>query len=127
MRNSRETNPEAIQNLIGRGEYVVKELEALYALRKYRAMKKRYYDIEKWFIIRETKQKWNSVQQNLTYFNKISLWIFLSTNWKIYVYALFDFVKIYFEIKNSEKATCMVFFPIFWNLKKKAEQARKEL
>lgn len=28
------------------GEYVVKEIETLYALKKYRAMKKRYYD---WF------------------------------------------------------------------------------
>lgn len=26
------------------GEFVVKELEALYSLRKYRAMKRRYYD-----------------------------------------------------------------------------------
>lgn len=26
------------------GEYVVKEIEALFALKKYRAMKKRYYD-----------------------------------------------------------------------------------
>lgn len=33
--------------MIGLGEYIVKELEALYSLRKYRAMKKRYYD-DKW-------------------------------------------------------------------------------
>lgn len=26
------------------GDYVVKEIETLYALKKYRAMKKRYYD-----------------------------------------------------------------------------------
>lgn len=26
------------------GEYVVKEIEALYALKKYRALKRRYYD-----------------------------------------------------------------------------------
>lgn len=30
--------------MIAMGEYVVKEIEALYSLRKYRAMKKRYYD-----------------------------------------------------------------------------------
>uniref|UniRef100_A0AAR2JR13 LYR motif containing 5b n=1 Tax=Pygocentrus nattereri TaxID=42514 RepID=A0AAR2JR13_PYGNA len=37
-------DPEEIRQLLSRGEYVVKELEALYYLRKYRAMKKRYYD-----------------------------------------------------------------------------------
>ncbi|KAL6480517.1 hypothetical protein MHYP_G00115500 [Metynnis hypsauchen] len=39
-------DPEEIRQLLSRGEYVVKELEALYYLRKYRAMKKRYYDAE---------------------------------------------------------------------------------
>lgn len=44
MRNSAERDAGKIEQLIGRGEFVVKELEALYALRKYRAMKRRYYD-----------------------------------------------------------------------------------
>lgn len=32
--------------MIEQGNFVVKELEALYSLRKYRAMKKRYYKDE---------------------------------------------------------------------------------
>lgn len=43
MKNKDVKDPEQIELLIMRGEYVVKELEALYKLRKYRAMKKRYY------------------------------------------------------------------------------------
>ncbi|XP_072520085.1 LYR motif-containing protein 5B [Salminus brasiliensis] len=39
-------DPEEIRKLLSRGEYVVKELEALYYLRKYRAMKQRYYENE---------------------------------------------------------------------------------
>lgn len=35
-----------IENLIKRGEFVIKELEALYMLRKYRHLKKNYYDLE---------------------------------------------------------------------------------
>uniref|UniRef100_W5LPG0 LYR motif containing 5a n=1 Tax=Astyanax mexicanus TaxID=7994 RepID=W5LPG0_ASTMX len=46
MKNKDETDPEKIQKLIARGDFVIKELEALYFLRKYRAMKKRYYDPE---------------------------------------------------------------------------------
>lgn len=44
MANSKETDPKKITVMIAKGRYVVKELEALYSLRKYRAMKKRYYD-----------------------------------------------------------------------------------
>lgn len=44
MRNSTETDTSKIEMMIKRAEFVVKELEALYTLRKYRAMKKRYYD-----------------------------------------------------------------------------------
>jgi len=39
-----ETDETVIKSLIEKGEYVVKEIEALYALRKYRAMKQRYYE-----------------------------------------------------------------------------------
>lgn len=42
LRNSKETDPKQIEAMIERGKFVIKELEALYALRKYRAMKKRY-------------------------------------------------------------------------------------
>lgn len=45
-KNKDVTDPEKIQKLIERGEFVIKELEALYFLRKYRAMKKRYYEPE---------------------------------------------------------------------------------
>lgn len=47
MKNKDETDPEKIKKLVARGDFVIKELEALYFLRKYRAMKKRYYDPEK--------------------------------------------------------------------------------
>ncbi|KAG2460349.1 ETFR1 factor, partial [Polypterus senegalus] len=43
LKNKDVTDPEKIKELIARGEYVIKELEALYYLRKYRAMKQRYY------------------------------------------------------------------------------------
>lgn len=43
MKNKDVTSAEEIEKLIGRGEYVVKEIEALYRLKKYRAMKRNYY------------------------------------------------------------------------------------
>jgi hypothetical protein len=43
LKNRHETDASTITALIGRGKYVVKELEAMYKLRKYRAMKRRYY------------------------------------------------------------------------------------
>lgn len=43
-KNKSVQNPEEIKKLIARGEYVTRELEALYSLRKYRALKKRYYE-----------------------------------------------------------------------------------
>ncbi|GAA6228189.1 LYR motif-containing protein 5A [Lates calcarifer] len=46
MKNKDETDPEKIKKLVARGEFVIKELEALYFLRKYRTMKKRYYEPE---------------------------------------------------------------------------------
>uniref|UniRef100_A0A914I8J8 Complex 1 LYR protein domain-containing protein n=1 Tax=Globodera rostochiensis TaxID=31243 RepID=A0A914I8J8_GLORO len=42
-RNAHVHDEAKVRELIKRGEYVVKELEALYLLRKYRAMKSRYY------------------------------------------------------------------------------------
>ncbi|XP_069618927.1 electron transfer flavoprotein regulatory factor 1 [Ranitomeya imitator] len=44
MKNKDVSDPEKIRELISRGEFVIKELEALYFLRKYRAMKQRYYE-----------------------------------------------------------------------------------
>lgn len=46
MKNKDVTDPEQIQKLISHGEYVVKEIEALYYLKKYRTLKRRYYDSE---------------------------------------------------------------------------------
>jgi len=40
------TDPAAIDKAIAHGEYIVKELEALYFLRKYREMRRRYYGPE---------------------------------------------------------------------------------
>ena len=44
--------------MIARGEFVVKELEALYKLRKYRALKQKYYADETYeeTIIKNIKQ-----------------------------------------------------------------------
>lgn len=47
MKNKDVTDPEKIKKLLARGDFVIKEIEALYFLRKYRAMKKRYYDTDK--------------------------------------------------------------------------------
>ncbi|XP_069028861.1 LYR motif-containing protein 5B [Embiotoca jacksoni] len=43
-KNRSVEDPQQIRALITRGEFVARELEALYYLRKYRAMKKRYYE-----------------------------------------------------------------------------------
>jgi len=42
-RNAHLQDSGEIDKAIARGEFVVKEIEALYMLRKYRAMKNRYY------------------------------------------------------------------------------------
>ncbi|MPC32294.1 LYR motif-containing protein 5 [Portunus trituberculatus] len=46
LKNRNETDPRRITEMIARGEYVIKEIEALYMLRKYRTLKRRYYDTE---------------------------------------------------------------------------------
>lgn len=43
MKNKDVSDPEIIEKMIGHGEFVVKELEALYMLKKYRTLKRRYY------------------------------------------------------------------------------------
>ena len=44
MKNSTLKDQKEIESAISRGEFVIKELQALYMLRKYRALKKRYYE-----------------------------------------------------------------------------------
>ena len=46
MKNREETDPEKLHEHVAKGEYIVKELEALYMLRKYRTLKRRYYDTQ---------------------------------------------------------------------------------
>lgn len=42
-KNRREEDSQKVEDMIKRGEFVIKEIEALYRLKKYRTMKKRYY------------------------------------------------------------------------------------
>lgn len=42
QRNGNISDPEQIRALVERGEFVVKEIEALYMLKKYRTLKNRY-------------------------------------------------------------------------------------
>lgn len=43
LKNKNETDPEKIEKMIAHGEYVMKEIETLYMLKKYRTLKRRYY------------------------------------------------------------------------------------
>ncbi|CAK9805573.1 Electron transfer flavoprotein regulatory factor 1 [Anthophora plagiata] len=42
-KNKGERDPEKIEKMLAHGNFVIKELEALYMLRKYRTLKRRYY------------------------------------------------------------------------------------
>ena len=44
MKNRGVTDPVQIEQLLCKAEFVSKELEALYMLRKYRTLKQRYYE-----------------------------------------------------------------------------------
>ena len=44
--SNRDARPDEVPALIARGEFVIREIEALYMLRKYRTLKKRYYSEE---------------------------------------------------------------------------------
>jgi len=44
LKNKSVDDPEVIRVLVARGKYVMKELEAMYRLRKYRTLKQRYYN-----------------------------------------------------------------------------------
>lgn len=43
MKNKNVTDPKEIRELIEKGEYVSREIVATYRLKKYRALKRRYY------------------------------------------------------------------------------------
>lgn len=47
LKNSQETDPKKIEVMIRRGEYMIREMEALNTIKKFRAMKQRYYDKDK--------------------------------------------------------------------------------
>lgn len=57
MKNRDVTDPAKIEELIARGNFVVKEIETLYMLRKYRTLKKRYYSEENDVTISEFTKK----------------------------------------------------------------------
>lgn len=44
IKNKDETDPEKIEKMLAHGDFIKKELEALYMLKKYRTLKNRYYD-----------------------------------------------------------------------------------
>ncbi|CAG9762500.1 unnamed protein product [Ceutorhynchus assimilis] len=44
LKNKDESSPENIEKMIKHGEFVAKEIETLYMLKKYRTLKRRYYD-----------------------------------------------------------------------------------
>ncbi|BES96547.1 unnamed protein product [Nesidiocoris tenuis] len=46
MKNKDVTDPEQVQKMIAHGEFVKKEIEALYMLKKYRTLKRRYENQE---------------------------------------------------------------------------------
>ena len=56
MKNKDVTDPKEIEKLIERGNFVVKELEALFMIRKYRTLKKRYYE-EKQFSMNKHRER----------------------------------------------------------------------
>ena len=49
-KNKGERDPEKIDKMLAHGDFVIKELEALYMLRKYRTLKKRYYE-KSWYSV----------------------------------------------------------------------------
>lgn len=44
LKNSTESDPTKIRKSVDLGNYVLKEIEALYKLKKYRTLKRRYYN-----------------------------------------------------------------------------------
>ena len=64
LKNKDETDPEKIQMLIARGEFVCKEVEALYMLRKYRTLKKRYYEDDDDAAVRQLMENVNKAKND---------------------------------------------------------------
>jgi hypothetical protein len=56
LKNKDVQDPVKIEQLIGHGEYIVKELQALYMLKKYRTLKRRYYDNDDDLVLKKTEQ-----------------------------------------------------------------------
>ena len=63
MKNKDESDPEKVKMLIARGEFVCKEVEALYMLKKYRAMKQRYYEDDDDVAIKELMDNINRAKE----------------------------------------------------------------
>ncbi len=59
IKNKEVENSTEIETLIKRGEFVIKEIDALYKLKKYRHLKKQYYDTE------EQQRLENQYHQNI--------------------------------------------------------------
>jgi len=59
IKNRDVKDPEEISKLIKHGEYVCREITATYHLRKYRAMKRRYYSEEKEKELEKIFEKYN--------------------------------------------------------------------
>jgi hypothetical protein len=60
LKNRNVTDKAEIESLIKRGEFVVKEIEALYNLKKYRTLKKNYYDSD------EQESKISQIVENIS-------------------------------------------------------------
>lgn len=60
MKNKDVKDPVTIDQLLARGNFVVKEIEALYMLRKYRTLKKRYYADESDHMLSKLSKKLES-------------------------------------------------------------------
>ena len=58
MKNKNVRDPEELEKLINHGNYIEKELQALYMLKKYRTLKRRYYDPDN-----ELSQKFGTLEK----------------------------------------------------------------
>ena len=64
LKNREIDDAAIVSTLLKRGEYIEKELEALYMLKKYRTLKKRYYDSEEDKLKEFEKKYANEYQKN---------------------------------------------------------------
>lgn len=61
MKQANLTDPTDIQKALDRGDFVIKEVEALYALKKYRVLRARYSDEEQALVSLDDIEKAASV------------------------------------------------------------------